>query len=82
MATGNFYRGTSATQDSRFSNKDKKLLKQFNWPPEYSQKVDIRKVNFYNNFILFNLFLNKGHTSFYQNSNLFVFIMITSNPSL
>jgi len=43
MATGNFYRGTSASQDARFSNKDKKLLKQFTWPVEYSTKVDIKK---------------------------------------
>ena len=74
MTTGNFYRGTSATQDSRFSNKDKKLLKQFIWPPEYSQKVDIKKVNLYYNSILFNLFIKKRHTSLYQNSILLVFV--------
>jgi len=31
-------------QDGRFSNKDKKLLKQLTFPPEFSQKVDMKKV--------------------------------------
>ena len=44
MATGNFYRGTSQTQDARFSNKDKKLLNSREWPPEFDLKVNIKKV--------------------------------------
>jgi serine/arginine repetitive matrix protein 1 len=40
---GTFYRGTSWEQDGRFSNKDKKLMKQIKFPPEFSQKVDISK---------------------------------------
>ncbi|EIE88227.1 hypothetical protein RO3G_12938 [Rhizopus delemar RA 99-880] len=38
--------GTSADQDSRFSNKEKKLLKTMSFPPEFDQKVDMKKVNF------------------------------------
>jgi len=30
-------------QDGRFSNKDRKLMKQISWPPEFSTKVDIKK---------------------------------------
>ncbi|KAL9544428.1 hypothetical protein MBANPS3_007633 [Mucor bainieri] len=37
--------GTSADQDSRFSNKEKKLLKSMSFPPEFDQKVDMKKVN-------------------------------------
>lgn len=44
MATGNFYRGTSQTQDARFSNKDKKLLNSREWPPEFDLKVNMKKV--------------------------------------
>lgn len=32
-------------QDGRFSNKDRKLMKQMTWPPEFSTKVDIKKVS-------------------------------------
>jgi len=32
-------------QDGRFSNKDRKLMKQMTWPPEFSTKVDIKKVD-------------------------------------
>ncbi|PWN23372.1 PWI domain-containing protein [Microstroma glucosiphilum] len=43
------YRGVSADQDSRFGNKDRKLIKQLEssklFPPSYSKKVDLRKVN-------------------------------------
>ena len=47
MAPGNFYRGTSQTQDARFSNKDKKLLNSREWPPEFDLKVNMKKVNFF-----------------------------------
>jgi len=42
---GTLYRGTSMDQDGRFSNKDRKLMKQISWPPEFSTKVDIKKVD-------------------------------------
>ncbi len=37
----------SAEQDGRFSDKQKKLLKSMakSFPPEFSTKVDLRKVN-------------------------------------
>jgi hypothetical protein len=38
-------KGTSADQDSRFSNKEKKLLKSMNFPREFDEKVQIRKIN-------------------------------------
>ncbi|KAI8982966.1 hypothetical protein BDB01DRAFT_723314, partial [Pilobolus umbonatus] len=37
--------GTSADQDSRFSNKEKKLLKSMTFPPHFEQKIDMKKVN-------------------------------------
>ncbi|KAI9478409.1 MAG: PWI domain-containing protein [Benjaminiella poitrasii] len=45
MGDAGFFRGTSADQDGRFSNKEKKLLKSMSFPPEFDQKVDIKKVN-------------------------------------
>ncbi|KAG2206153.1 hypothetical protein INT47_003802 [Mucor saturninus] len=45
MGDAGFFKGTSADQDSRFSNKEKKLLKSMSFPPEYDQKVDMKKVN-------------------------------------
>ena len=46
MSAGQF-RGTSIEQDSRFSNKEKKLLKSLSkdFPPEFSKKVDLSNVN-------------------------------------
>lgn len=41
---GNFFRGTSLGQDSRFGDKHEKLLKQLKFPPEYDLKVDMKKV--------------------------------------
>ncbi|KAL1735073.1 PWI domain-containing protein, partial [Schizophyllum commune] len=40
-----FFKGTSADQDRRFSDKELKLLKSMKFPPEFGQKVDMRKVN-------------------------------------
>ncbi|CAO0793509.1 unnamed protein product [Mucor circinelloides] len=45
MGDAGFFKGTSADQDSRFSNKEKKLLKSMSFPPEFDQKVDMKKVN-------------------------------------
>lgn len=39
------FRSFSADQDSRFGNKEKKLLKTMKFPAEYSQKVNATKVN-------------------------------------
>ncbi|KAG8955124.1 hypothetical protein FRC04_009581 [Tulasnella sp. 424] len=44
MADAGFFKGTSADQDSRFSNKDQRLRKQIKFPPEFDQKVDMKKV--------------------------------------
>ncbi|KAF7426252.1 hypothetical protein PC9H_008619 [Pleurotus ostreatus] len=40
-----FFKGTSAEQDRRFSDKELKLLKSMKFPPEFDKKVDMRKVN-------------------------------------
>uniref|UniRef100_A0A672G4J5 Serine/arginine repetitive matrix protein 1 n=1 Tax=Salarias fasciatus TaxID=181472 RepID=A0A672G4J5_SALFA len=40
-----FFRGTSAEQDNRFSNKQKKLLKQLKFAECLDKKVDMHKVN-------------------------------------
>ncbi|GAB5593621.1 hypothetical protein Unana1_08521 [Umbelopsis nana] len=45
MGDAGFFKGTSADQDTRFSNKQKKLLKSMKFPPEFDQKVDFSKVN-------------------------------------
>ncbi|KDQ07409.1 hypothetical protein BOTBODRAFT_120067, partial [Botryobasidium botryosum FD-172 SS1] len=40
-----FFKGTSTDQDRRFSDKESRLLKSMKFPPEFDQKVDMRKVN-------------------------------------
>ncbi|KAF9577803.1 hypothetical protein BGW38_006751 [Lunasporangiospora selenospora] len=45
MGDAGFFKGTSAEQDSRFCDKEKKLLKLINFPAEFNQKVNIKKVN-------------------------------------
>ncbi|KAJ8550795.1 hypothetical protein K7X08_000165 [Anisodus acutangulus] len=42
--SGGFFRGTSAEQDTRFSNKQAKLLKSHKFPPELEHLVDMTKV--------------------------------------
>mmetsp|Transcript_20803 Transcript_20803/g.34275 ORF Transcript_20803/g.34275 Transcript_20803/m.34275 type:complete len:626 (+) Transcript_20803:35-1912(+) len=42
---GGFFRGTNTEQDTRFSDKDKKLLQTTKFPEIYSSKVDFAKVN-------------------------------------
>ncbi|PRP86739.1 hypothetical protein PROFUN_02888 [Planoprotostelium fungivorum] len=44
MSEGGFLKGTSLEQDVRFKDKQKKLLKSMKFPPEYSTKVDMKKV--------------------------------------
>ncbi|XP_028775678.1 serine/arginine repetitive matrix protein 1 isoform X4 [Neltuma alba] len=43
--SGGFFRGTSADQDTRFSNKQAKLLKSQKFAPELDHLVDMTKVN-------------------------------------
>ncbi|KAF7725274.1 Serine/arginine repetitive matrix protein 1 [Apophysomyces ossiformis] len=54
MGDAGFFKGTSSDQDTRFSNKQKKLLQSMKFPPEFDKKVsfnlctlqvDIKKVN-------------------------------------
>lgn len=42
-ATVSFFQGTSAEQDARFYNKEKKLLKSMRFPPNIDTKVGIYK---------------------------------------
>lgn len=44
MADAGFFRGTSAEQDNRFSNKDKKLMKEMKFSESLTKKVDMTKV--------------------------------------
>eukprot|EP00730_Choanoeca_flexa_P004902 TRINITY_DN11834_c0_g1_i18.p4 TRINITY_DN11834_c0_g1~~TRINITY_DN11834_c0_g1_i18.p4 ORF type:complete len:230 (+),score=55.69 TRINITY_DN11834_c0_g1_i18:4404-5093(+) len=44
MADAGFFRGTSAEQDSRFSNKEKKLMKSMNFDPILDEKIDLDKI--------------------------------------
>ncbi|CAG9329680.1 unnamed protein product [Blepharisma stoltei] len=45
MAAGRSYIGATYEQDPFYKKKEDKLIKSMTWPPEYSQKVDIKKVN-------------------------------------
>ncbi|KAF7297568.1 PWI domain-containing protein [Mycena kentingensis (nom. inval.)] len=45
MADAGFFKGTSADQDRRFADKEQKLLKSTKFPSNFSEKVDMRKVN-------------------------------------
>ncbi|KAG1826653.1 hypothetical protein EV424DRAFT_1345436 [Suillus variegatus] len=45
MADAGFFKGTSADQDRRFSDKELKLLKSMKFPSEFDKKVDLKKVN-------------------------------------
>ncbi|GAB6030385.1 Serine/arginine repetitive matrix protein 1 [Chamberlinius hualienensis] len=45
MTDAGFFRGTSAEQDNRFSDKQKKLLKQMRFCDVLQKKVDLTKIN-------------------------------------
>ena len=45
MEGGCNYRGVSESQDGRFGNKMKKLIKKTTFPEHMSKKVDMEKVN-------------------------------------
>jgi serine/arginine repetitive matrix protein 1 len=51
----NIFQGTSAEQDSRFANKQKKLLKQMKFPDNIDVKVIKTKYFFIDLKILFSL---------------------------
>ena len=42
-----FFKGTSADQDRRFSDKELKLLKTMKFPPEFEKKVGLRGLIYY-----------------------------------
>lgn len=42
---GSFYRGTSIDQDGRFTNKEKKLISQKQWPEVFDHRIDLKKVD-------------------------------------
>jgi len=44
MTDAGFFRGTSTEQDNRFSDKEKKLLKQIKFADNLTKKVDMTKV--------------------------------------
>lgn len=46
MSAG-FFRGTTHEQDSRFSDKEKKLIQQKQWPAIFDTPVDLNKVSNY-----------------------------------
>jgi serine/arginine repetitive matrix protein 1 len=45
MGDGGFFKGTSSEQDSRFSDKTKKQLKNMHFPSIFNKKVNLKKVN-------------------------------------
>ncbi|KAG8929228.1 hypothetical protein FRC02_005823 [Tulasnella sp. 418] len=45
MGDAGFFKGTSAAQDSRFSDKEQRLRKTLKFPPEFDLKVDMKRVN-------------------------------------
>lgn len=44
MEGGGYFRGTSKEQDSRFSDKEKKLMKTMKFPSEYNTKIDMKQI--------------------------------------
>lgn len=44
MGDAGFFKGTSLDQDTRFSNKQRKLEKSMKFPPEFKEKVSTKKV--------------------------------------
>lgn len=52
MADAGFFKGTSAEQDSRFANKQKKLLKQMKFPDNIDVKVRIKSLRNMNELFL------------------------------
>lgn len=49
VSTG-FFKGTSADQDRRFSDKELKLLKSMKFPPEFEKKVLLERPIYFLSF--------------------------------
>ena len=48
MTDAGYYRGTTADQDNRFQDKEKKLMKTLKFSDNLNEPVDMRKVSIYN----------------------------------
>jgi serine/arginine repetitive matrix protein 1 len=44
MSLGSYFHGTTHDQDSRYKNKDKKILDSMKFPTEFNMKVNLDKV--------------------------------------
>lgn len=44
MTDAGFFKGTSADQDSRFSDKNKKLMKSMKFADNLEKKIDMKKI--------------------------------------
>ena len=42
--SASFFRGTQLDQNVKFKDKEKELLRQWPWPPEFTQTVDLSRV--------------------------------------
>ncbi len=42
--SASFYRGTGIDQNVKFKNKDKAMIQNRTWPPEFDEPVDLTKV--------------------------------------
>ena len=40
-----FFRGTGIDQNVKFKDKDKQLIRETDWPPEFEKQVDLSKVS-------------------------------------
>lgn len=43
--TAAFFRGTKVDQNVKFKDKDKQFIKQWKWPAEFDQPIDLSKVS-------------------------------------
>lgn len=62
MADAGFFKGTSTEQDSRFANKQKKLLKQMKFPDNIDVKVSLIEIHLIHNAVTF-LFLSDRYVT-------------------
>ena len=40
-----FFRGTGIDQNVKFKDKDKQLIRETEWPPEFEKQIDLSKVS-------------------------------------
>lgn len=45
MSLGSCFKGTSAEQNTKFANKELKMIEAIDWPVEFNVRVDMLKVN-------------------------------------